>query len=570
MVDCPDHALTGGAGAVLENFLSAGTPVAAHDTTGWPTFVDWPSHGSLTHEQTYYRWIERAWRGGLRIFTNLLVENRVLCELYPLEAQRLRRDGQRAPAGAAHPRARALHRRPERGTGQGVVPHRRRSVRGAPGRQRGQARRRPRHRDLGAVRLQHPARASRSAPRPTSTRSSTSSTRSVCASSSSSTSSTTPWEGSPSTAAPPGPSSTSASSTAAGSGGTWRRATPRTPACTTTTSRCPAGWTQQHRAVRGDPGRRSRRGRCPSIRRPTTATRKGLTALGAHAVQAMVDRDMIVDIDHMSVKARQQALDLLEADGYSGVISSHSWATPDAYPRVQALGGVIAPVRRWLDRLRAVVARPQGDGRTIATSSASATAPTPTASARRAGPRRCEEPGDVPVHRPRGRGDRPAGQRLARLRHQRRRGGPLRPLPRLDRGPADAGRRRDRRGPGPWLRGLPPDVGAGPRHRRSGLSRTGSPRRPARRHDARRGACASPASPSVGPTPRSPTASTVARTSCSRSTPPDDSPRVRRRRHRPHRRSTGRLPATGGADLWPLAAGLVALALFVRRIGSAR
>jgi hypothetical protein len=43
------------------------------------------------------------------------------------------------------------------------------------------------------------------------------------------------------------------------------------------------------------------------------------------------------------VKARQQALDVLEAARYSGVISSHSWSTPDAYPRVQALGGVIAP-----------------------------------------------------------------------------------------------------------------------------------------------------------------------------------------------------------------------------------
>ena len=72
----------------------------------------------------------------------------------------------------------------------------------------------------------------------------------------------------------------------------------------------------------------------------------------------MVDRHMIVDIDHMSVKARQQALDLLEADHYSGVISSHSWATPDAYPRVQALGGMIAPyagsstgfVQAWRDR----------------------------------------------------------------------------------------------------------------------------------------------------------------------------------------------------------------------------
>ena len=36
----------------------------------------------------------------------------------------------------------------------------------------------------------------------------------------------------------------------------------------------------------------------------------------------------------MSVVARQQSLDLLEQRHYPGVISSHSWATPDAYPRI--------------------------------------------------------------------------------------------------------------------------------------------------------------------------------------------------------------------------------------------
>ena len=39
----------------------------------------------MTHEQTYYRWIERAWMGGLRLYVNLFVENSVLCELYPLK-----------------------------------------------------------------------------------------------------------------------------------------------------------------------------------------------------------------------------------------------------------------------------------------------------------------------------------------------------------------------------------------------------------------------------------------------------------------------------------------------------
>jgi hypothetical protein len=45
----------------------------------------------------------------------------------------------------------------------------------------------------------------------------------------------------------------------------------------------------------------------------------------------------------MSVLARKQALDLLEANRYPGVVSSHSWSTPDAYPRIYKLGGFVAP-----------------------------------------------------------------------------------------------------------------------------------------------------------------------------------------------------------------------------------
>ena len=84
LVDCPDRA-AGGRGAVLETVLSGGDPVAGHDTVGWPTFGYWPRHDSLTHEQIYYRWLERTWRGGLRLMTTLLVENGQLCTVYPLK-----------------------------------------------------------------------------------------------------------------------------------------------------------------------------------------------------------------------------------------------------------------------------------------------------------------------------------------------------------------------------------------------------------------------------------------------------------------------------------------------------
>ena len=81
--DCTDHE-PNGCGAVLENVLY-GEPARCHDTTGWPEFTDWPDPNSLTHEQSYYRWLERSWRSGQRIFVNLLVENRVLCEAYPIK-----------------------------------------------------------------------------------------------------------------------------------------------------------------------------------------------------------------------------------------------------------------------------------------------------------------------------------------------------------------------------------------------------------------------------------------------------------------------------------------------------
>ena len=82
LVDCPDHK-PGGHGAILEAALSGGNPVEGHNTDGWPTFEGWPKPWSLTHEQVYYKWLERSWRGGLRLMVNLLVDNGQLCEIYP-------------------------------------------------------------------------------------------------------------------------------------------------------------------------------------------------------------------------------------------------------------------------------------------------------------------------------------------------------------------------------------------------------------------------------------------------------------------------------------------------------
>jgi hypothetical protein len=71
---------------------------------------------------------------------------------------------------------------------------------------------------------------------------------------------------------------------------------------------------------------------------------KGLTALGEHLIRSMMRRGMIIETDHLSVKARAQVLDILEAAGYPGVVSSHSWGDSGSQSRIQRLGGLIGPI----------------------------------------------------------------------------------------------------------------------------------------------------------------------------------------------------------------------------------
>ncbi len=50
-----------------------------HDTTGWPTFRTWPSWHSGTHQQVHETWLERAYRGGLRLMVMLASANQKFC-----------------------------------------------------------------------------------------------------------------------------------------------------------------------------------------------------------------------------------------------------------------------------------------------------------------------------------------------------------------------------------------------------------------------------------------------------------------------------------------------------------
>lgn len=86
LADCDeDHGPEGNAD-FIGNFVRDGAPVGSHATEGWPRFRDWPAHGTYTHQQTYYTWVQRAWMAGLRLLVNHTSGDEQLCLLAPLKA----------------------------------------------------------------------------------------------------------------------------------------------------------------------------------------------------------------------------------------------------------------------------------------------------------------------------------------------------------------------------------------------------------------------------------------------------------------------------------------------------
>lgn len=57
------------------------TPTETHNTEGWPTFVDWPRRDYLTHQVMYYKWVERAYLSGLRLMVNHGTNIAALCNV---------------------------------------------------------------------------------------------------------------------------------------------------------------------------------------------------------------------------------------------------------------------------------------------------------------------------------------------------------------------------------------------------------------------------------------------------------------------------------------------------------
>ena len=279
------------------------------------------------------------------------------------------------------------------GPGQGLVPHRHQPRPGSPGHQRRQARRGDGHRDLGAVRLHREARRARPEVhrRLASTGSSTRCARWASPRWSWSTSSTTPSPASRATPARPATWSTAPTPSRPARPGGCRPASPTTPRCTTRTrtTRCrsdsadiPAQDALFGAVVKVSGRRRCRR--CPLYPAQHHCNTLGLTGLGAHTIRGMAKRHMIFDPDHMSVKARKAALDLVDALGLQRSRVQPLLVDPGRLPADPRREGLHRAVRRRQHRLRREVEAAPDLGQPRAPTGASASAPTSTASARRA------------------------------------------------------------------------------------------------------------------------------------------------------------------------------------------
>ena len=338
LVDCPDHEAGGGCAAVLENVLY-GDPARCHDPVGWPTFKDWPHHKSLTHEQSYYRWLERAWRGGLRIYVNLMVENRALCELYPLKQNgcnemdsvllQIKRihemqdyiDAQAGGPGKGFFRivddpfeARRVINRGKLAVVQGMEvsePFNCKLQFGAPtcteadidawlDRLHG----------LGIRQLEI----------------------------------TNKFDN-----ALTGVAGDNGAIGTVVNGGNFYT-TGRfwdLEHCDDTENHdhSPTGVEvhNQDAIIANGFDAFLPPGAAPVYPEGPHCNTLGLSPLGEHAVRRIMRERMIFDPDHMSVLGRDQALNLVESRDYSGIVSSHSWSTPNALPRIYRLGGVVTP-----------------------------------------------------------------------------------------------------------------------------------------------------------------------------------------------------------------------------------
>jgi hypothetical protein len=336
--DCPDHA-PDGRFALAENLLSYGTLTGTHSNHGWPNFDGWPKYFSLTHEGTYWKGIERAWRGGLRILVADLVENRALCEIYWLKKNSC------ADMDSLRLQARALYELQDyidaqfKGPGKGFF----RIVK-SPAEARAVINEGNLAVIIGVEMSQPFDCLYRDGVEECSFEQIDQGLQEV-------------WDLGVRSMFPVHKFDNAFGGTAMDDGftgvlvnignkwmtGRWWRADTchegehdKSPANLSFDN--PEWYAFLRDFVIPWFG-----GDFPAYPPGDICNVRGLTHFGEYLIHRMIDIGMIVETDHLSVKGRDLVLDILEARGYSGVITSHSWGDDTSRVRIQALGGIVAP-----------------------------------------------------------------------------------------------------------------------------------------------------------------------------------------------------------------------------------
>jgi hypothetical protein len=333
--DCASIQGPQGSAAPVQNTLDFGQPAAPHDTVGWPTFKDWPGYDKLSYEGTYWRWLERAWMGGLRLIETNMVDNEVLCRLLPnhqtscndMDAVRRQTkylfelqnyiDAQFGGPGKGFLRivtnpfqARRVINRGKLAVVMGVEVSR---IFGC-GVKSGDPQCSAKDIDTGldeiralGIRSFFPIHKFDNA-----------------------------FGGTKMDGGPIGVLINAANKEETGA--FWQVETCQTSQ--TDHDQIPAGGAADLLSASG----MAAPGTFPVYPDPPHCNTKGLTALGEHVLRGMIERHFLIELDHMSGLAAQQSLSILEAEHYPGVLSSHSWANDaNDLPRIYDLGGSVTP-----------------------------------------------------------------------------------------------------------------------------------------------------------------------------------------------------------------------------------
>ncbi|MEA2125090.1 MAG: hypothetical protein QOI80_1872 [Solirubrobacteraceae bacterium] len=331
LVDCPDHA-PGQPGLEFENLLSGNSPTATHDLVGWPTFKDWPARTSLTHENAYYRWVERAYRGGLRLAVVLFFDNAQLCSVWPSRTHDCDEMASVRTEIGLLKQLREYIDAQSGGPGRGWMKIVRTPF---------AARRAINHGKLAIVMGIETSRLFDCRVMdgtPSCTKASID--RSLADARKAGIRSleiTGKFD--------------NALAGVAGDPGTNGVVTNNGNKLETgryldmqTCSGLPSGAIDKPQLSAFPAGPPfSTGGATPVYPPPPHCNQLGLSDLGAHLINRMADSHTILDPDHMDAIARIAALDIMEQRAYSGIISSHSWSTPVDEPRIYKLGGVVYP-----------------------------------------------------------------------------------------------------------------------------------------------------------------------------------------------------------------------------------